>query len=346
MITIEDGQKILLVPENGKPPTWAEDGGYTVVRQPVQAVYLAASSGMDMVDALGCLDRVRFTSTKREDWSLSPVTEALDEGALSYVGKYSAPDYEMLVEGGCTLAVESTMIYHNPKAKEELEALGIPVIVERSSYENDPIGRLEWIRFYGALLGEEDKADVFFDKQQKKVSKILENSKENRSLNKVTGIEQSRNADGSSDSGKPDNAPTMAFFSISDNGYATVRKSGDYVSKMIEMAGAKYVPSDATPEDENALSTMNMQMERFVDETVDADFLIYNSTIQQEVSTISELLGRSELLADYKAVKQGHVWCTNKNVFQKSTAVGDIIRELYQIRTGQDEGLTFFHKVE
>ena len=42
-----------------------------------------------------------------------------------------------------------------------------------------------------------------------------------------------------------------------------MRKNGDYVSNMIELAGGKYVPED-TGESDNALSTMNMQMEEFM----------------------------------------------------------------------------------
>lgn len=32
------------------------------------------------------------------------------------------------------------MIYHTPEVKEELESFGIPVLVERSSYERPPPG--------------------------------------------------------------------------------------------------------------------------------------------------------------------------------------------------------------
>ena len=52
-------------------------------------------------------------------------------------------------------------------------------------------------------------------------------------------------------------------FSISTStGAVNIRKSNDYVSKMIELAGGVYVPED-TGADDNALSTMNMQMEEF-----------------------------------------------------------------------------------
>ena len=53
------------------------------------------------------------------------------------------------------------MIYHNPEVKEKLEDLGIPVLVEMSSYESHPLGRLEWIRVYGLLTDREKEADEF-----------------------------------------------------------------------------------------------------------------------------------------------------------------------------------------
>ena len=75
------------------------------------------------------------------------------EGSLIFAGKYSQPDYELLLSEQCRLAIENTMLLHNPEVKEKLEQIGIPVIVERSSYEPEPLGRMEWVKFYGALLG-------------------------------------------------------------------------------------------------------------------------------------------------------------------------------------------------
>ena len=62
----------------------------------------------------------------------------------------------------CDLAIESTMIYHNPEVKEKLEQLGIPVLVERSSYESHPLGRTEWMKLYAVLLGKEEAAETAF----------------------------------------------------------------------------------------------------------------------------------------------------------------------------------------
>ena len=78
----------------------------------------------------------------------------------------------LLLDAGCSLAVENTMITHNPEVKEKLEELGIPVMIERSSYESHPLGRLEWIRFFGALLGKEEAADAYYEEQLSRIEPI------------------------------------------------------------------------------------------------------------------------------------------------------------------------------
>ena len=87
---------------------------------------------------------------------------------MIYAGKYSAPDYELILNEGCDLAIESTMIHHNLEVQEKLEQFGIPVMVERSSYESHPLGRTEWMKLYAVLLGKEDVAEKVFKEQTDK----------------------------------------------------------------------------------------------------------------------------------------------------------------------------------
>ena len=61
---------------------------------------------------------------------------------------------------------------------------------------------------------------------------------------------------------------------------------------------------------------MNMEMEAFYAAARDADYLIYNASIDGELETVDQLLEKSGLLANFKAVQSGDVWCTGKNMFQ------------------------------
>ena len=139
---------------------------------------------------------------------------------------------------------------------------------------------------------------------------------------------------------------SCAFFSISANNLANVRKGGDYVARMIEMAGADYVFADLT-DSGNSLSTMNLPLEDFYAGARDADFLIYNSTIEGVVSTTDELVAKCSLLADFKAVQNGHVWCVAQSFFQQSMELADFILELNRLFTEDaPDGLQYFIHVE
>lgn len=57
-------------------------------------------------------------------------------------------------------------------------------------------------------------------------------------------------------------------------------------------------------------------MEEFYATAVDADYLIYNGTIDGQVSSLGDLEAKSNLFAEFKAVKDGNVWYTGKNLYQ------------------------------
>ena len=113
---------------------------------------------------------------------------------------------------------------------------------------------------------------------------------------------------------------------------------------MIETAGGAYVFSDL--DSGNALSTVNMTMESFYTGAKDADVLIYNSTIDGEIYSIKELLDKSPLFSEFKAVKNGDVWCTGKNLFQEPMGIGKLIGDFYRVLSGGDgEELVYLHKL-
>ena len=132
-----------------------------------------------------------------------------------------------------------------------------------------------------------------------------------------------------------------------NSGSVTVRKPGDYVAKAIELAGGTYAFRDLKA-DENAQATTTLQMEAFYTGAKDADILIYNSTIEGELTTIDQLLNKSPLLADFQAVKAGNVWCTGKNLFQESLGLGDMMVDFHTIFTDpsvSDDALTYLHRL-
>ena len=322
LVTVTDGSRYLLVPEGKEvPDDLASD--IVVIQEPVQNIYLAASAAMDMFVSLDALDSIRFSSLKADGWYIDQAKEAMENGDILYAGKYSTPDYEQIVQGNCGLAIENTMILHTPEVKEQLEKFGIHVLVDYSSYEPEPLGRTEWVKLYGLLTGHEKEAEDAFNKEQAAMEEV-QNSVA------ASGDKETK---------------TVAFFYITSNGQANVRKSADYLPKMIEMAGGQYIFKDLGDE-EDATSTMSMQMEEFYAGAKDADYIIYNSTIEGELDSVDDLLAKSPLFEKFRAVQEGHVYCTSKNLYQSTMELGTITSDIHRMLVGDDENLTYLYQLK
>lgn len=321
-IHISNGTDYIVVPEGMEDDKLGYEDA-VIIHRPVNSMYLASSAVMDLVNVLDSLDAISACSTKPEDYTIPGAVKYISNGDIRYVGKYSAPDYEELLNLGCDLAVENTMILHSPKIKEEIEGLGIPVMIEYSSYEEHPLARLEWIKLYGTIFDKEYEADKYFENEVKRVDDIL------KSLDK-----------------DDKNRPNVAFFYLSSNGYVNVRKPGDYISKMIDMAGGTYALDGLIVEEENALSTVNIGWEDFYSYARDADILIYNSTIDGGIFSVDDLLEKNQMFSDFYAVNNGKVWVMNKNVFQQTSALGKIIVELYNVLNEENADYEYFYKAE
>lgn len=307
LTTTLNGQKYLVVPDGKEVPANLE-AGIVVLQRPLKNIYLVASAVMDMFGELDGLDAITFSGQKGENWYVKKAKKAMANGDILYAGKYNKPDYELIVSKGCTLAIENSMITHAPEVIEKLEDFGIPVMIEYSSYESHPLGRVEWINFFGALLGKDEEAAQIFEKQTAILEKLSTDEKTNK---------------------------TVAFFFITSNGLVQVRQSSDYIPKMIELAGGKYVFKNLG-DPETKQSTVNMQVEEFYNGAKNADFLIYNSSIDGGITNVEELLGKCEVLADFKAVQEGNVWCTTNDMYQQSLSAGYLMEDIHSMLLGKD----------
>lgn len=308
LLTLMDDTRYLVVPGEGEIPDDLEED-ITVLQRPVKNLYLVASAAMNMFCELDALDAVTLSGQKEEGWYIAKAREAMANGDMLYAGKYNKPDYELIVSQDCMLAIENTMITHSPEVIEKLADFGIPTMIDYSSHESHPLGRVEWVKFYGALLGKEAEAQKLFEEQIAILEKVMSEEKTDK---------------------------TVAFFYITSNGLVQVRQSSDYVPKMIELAGGRYIFENLGDPD-TGLSTMNMQMEEFYNGAKDADFIIYNSSIDGGVSSIEELLDKCKLLEDFKAVQEGNVWCTTNDMYQQSMSIGYMIEDIHNMLLGEGE---------
>lgn len=316
ILDVKDGAQYLLVPEGKEAPDDL-DSDVIVIHQPLERIYMAATSPMALFDAIDSLDTIRLSGETANNWYVQDTVDAMNAGTMIFAGKYSEPDYELLVSENCDLAVESTMILHAPKVQEMIEMLDIPVFIDRSSYETQPLGRTEWIKLYGAMLNKEKEASEFFANQ----AGVVENLKNFQNTEK-----------------------TVAFFYINTSGAAVVRNPEDYISNMIELGGARNAFRDL--QDDSGKTSVPITMEQFYDTAENADYLIYNASIDSTVKTLDDLLAKDSMFADYKAVKEGNVWTTEKSMYQATDRIAQFTNDINLLVTGGDpDQMVFLRKL-
>lgn len=301
LFDVEEGGKFLLVPEGKEAPSDLDES-ITVLQAPLDNIYMAATAQVSLFAAMDALDKIRTVSLKKNGWTYSSIQKKMESGAILFAGKYSEPDYELLLNEKCELAVESTMISHAPEIEDMLIDLGIPVLIDRSSYESNPLGRMEWIKFYGAMVDREDAAETFYASQKKKIEQL----------------------DDFENTGK-----TIAFFYISTDGKAVVRSTTDYIPAMIEMAGGKYAFKGVT--DESGKSSVPMTIEKFYDIAEDADYVVYNASIDSTVRNKEELLAKDPIMKKLHAVENDNCWSTGNSMYQRPDLAAEMILDFHTL---------------
>lgn len=114
------------------------------------ASYLSALSATDRIRSMAYLDHVRDTAVLR----------LAAEGAIRSLGPAENPDRELLLSQNPDVLFVAPFGGLRPGM---VPGGGIPVVPVCEYLERTPLGRAEWIRFFGLLLGMEHAADSLFD---------------------------------------------------------------------------------------------------------------------------------------------------------------------------------------
>ena len=138
---------------------------------------------------------------------------------------------------------------------------------------------------------------------------------------------------------------TVAMFYITSKGDLYTRRAGDYMVKMLELAGGSYVPAGLEPEKSG---TMKIEPEEFYATAGDADCIVYIWSMGGKPDSMDAFLSRREILKDFKAVKDGQVWFTTPDYFQISDSLGSMILDFNKMLTddGSAEAFTYLFKLK
>ncbi|MCG4572953.1 ABC transporter substrate-binding protein [Clostridium cochlearium] len=180
--------------------------------------------------------------------------------------------------------------------------IGIPYVVEASSLENHPLGRMEWTKFMAAFYNKEDIADKHMQKAEDTVKKVSE---------KVKGKEN-----------------PLVTAGMPYKGKISVRFGGSYQAKMYDMAGGDYVFKDVEKDKSGANS---ITFEDFYAKSSNADIYVCEVMGKTRPKNIDEFVKQAPIMKNMKSIKNGELWVSQPWWYQSVDKLDEIIEDLAAI---------------
>ncbi len=253
-------------------------GSDQIIETPIKDLVVTSTSHIPFLNLLGVSEKlVGFPNT---DYISSPlIRERIDRGLVKNVGDASGLNFESLI----TLAPALVITYLSGVDRGELQELtqsGIPYVLNFDFMEESPLGRAEWIKFMGLLLGKFELADSVFNEIEKEYLML-----------KSTADQLS-------------SKPTV-FSGIlyGDTWFAPGANS--FAASLIQDAGGIYTWSDR-----KVSGSVELSLEAVIDRNIETDFWI--GTADYASKTV--LAKTDSRYAKFKAFKTDQIYNVNGRV--------------------------------
>lgn len=141
----------------------------TLVRTPLSKAVVYSSVHCGLLNQIGALKSIGGVCDLKYI-KLQEVQDGCRTGSITDVGNGMNPDIEKIID----LHPDAIMLspFENSGGYGRVEKLNIPIIECADYMETSALGRAEWMRFYGLLFGEAQKADSLFAEVEKNYNEL------------------------------------------------------------------------------------------------------------------------------------------------------------------------------
>ncbi len=165
--TLKTLQKYILVERDSAMPAGLPEG--TIIKVPVTSALVYSTVHNSLITELGAIDAIggicnsKYVNGKE-------LQARLASGRIVDCGVSLSPDLEKIIK----LKPQVIMLspFENNDKYAKVGELGIPIIECADYMETSPLGRAEWVRFYGMLFGKQDVADKMFAETESNYLKL------------------------------------------------------------------------------------------------------------------------------------------------------------------------------
>lgn len=157
--TLKNLHTYLLVPDSLPIPENLPEG--TVVKVPLKNSLVYSTVHQSVMEELGRLEALGGIMD-RPYVNHPVISQQIDEGKIIDCGTNTTPNIEKIAALHPDAIILSP--FENSGGYGKMGQLGIPIIECADYMEETPLGRTEWIKFFGLLFGTEQRANEIFDK--------------------------------------------------------------------------------------------------------------------------------------------------------------------------------------
>ena len=211
----------------------------------------------------------------------SAVLAMVAGGIIKDAGKDYQPDYEGIAQVKPQMLLSDGESGGSAQMSGKLKALNINIVLSRDYFEQEPLARAEWIKFFAAFIDKEKTADSVFGKV--KIGYTLTKNSIAETVSRPT-----------------------VFCNLPYNGIWYMPCGKNYIAKLITDAGGSFLWNDDEPI--NGLN-LTLNFEQVYERAANADFWI-NTATYTDVKQITNIDAKFKL---FKAYKTEHIYnCTKR----------------------------------
>jgi len=227
------------------------------IKTPINSVAALSTTHIAMINEINEIETISgtcdyFRMSNKRLW------EKYKSGELTDLGTSMDVNQEKLIDLECDAVFKTAFSSANFKKDEIFHSIGIPIIYTYSWHEKSPLARAEWIKLFGLLYNESEKADSVFNDIETKYIAIANKAKSIAAKPKV-----------------------LAGDLIKDTWHMP---GGDsYVAKFIEDAGGDFVYAQSEGTGSIPLNFENViEMSEQVDVWIGAKALTYKELFESD----------------------------------------------------------------
>ena len=140
------------------------------ITTPFKRAAVSSSVHCSLIDELGKVDCIAGVFDA-EYSNVASIRKGLDAGTILDFGNSMAPDTERLIDASPDVLM--LIPFENAGVYGTMEQLGVPIIECADYMEEGPLGRAEWMKFYGLLFGCYDEACALFDQVEAEYNALI-----------------------------------------------------------------------------------------------------------------------------------------------------------------------------